>query len=223
MTAKPNTAIILLDRNKLDYFSPENNQIYTYQFPENMVRYAEIVNDKELAMQINLFINYHKLPSARIIYILSQQITLEKNMAEDKTDNQQTMVDEFLYHLPFESNIHKIYKLEKGYLISAVNSTFLKSFTENFTKAGFHTMTVVPASVTGININYLDSPTVGFLLAKTDFLKEQSMTGEREDETHKPKKEPDKVMGLNRIYLLVTVFILLLSFLLFMLYRQSAG
>jgi len=223
MKSLQNLAVVFLDRDKLVYFNSVNNQIAVYNYPDKLVRFMEIVNSKELEMQLKLFINYHKLPPARLIFILSPQITFEKNFSEEKEDLQKNIIEDFLYHLPFENNVHKIYKLEKGFLLSAANIDFLQVFMEIFKNCGFTVFTVIPSSVTGMNLTTLDAPSVGFLLAKTDYLKEQTMIAGLAEEAHKPKEPEKKVMGLNRVYLLLGVFVLLFSFLLFMLYRQSAG
>ena len=223
MKSHKNLAVVFFDRDKLVYFNTVNNQIAVYNYPDKLIRFMEIINSKELEMQLKLFINYHKLPPAKLIFILSPQITFEKNFSEEKEVLQQNIIEDVLYHLPFENNVHKIYKLEKGFLISATNNDLLQVFIETFKKSGFKVFAVVPASITGINLTSLDAPSVDFLLAKIDFLKEQTMIAGLAEEAYKPKEPEKKVMGLNRVYLLLGVFILLLSFMLFMLYRQSTG
>src|SRR3989304_4816637 len=136
MKSLQNLAVVFLDRDKLVYFNSVNNQIAVYNYPDKLIRFMEIINSKELEMQLKLFINYHKLPPAKLIFILSPQITFEKNFSEEKEVLQQNIIEDFLYHLPFENNVHKIYKLEKGFLISATNNDLLQVFIETFKKPG---------------------------------------------------------------------------------------
>src|SRR3989338_10190445 len=191
MKSHKNLAVVFFDRDKLVYFNTVNNQIAVYNYPDKLIRFMEIINSKELEMQLKLFINYHKLPPAKIIIILSPQITFEKNFSEEKDTLQQNLIEDFLYHLPFENNVHKIYKLEKGFLLSATNNDFLQVFIETFKNCGFTVFAVIPSSVTGINLTTLDAPSVGFILAKIDYLKEQTMIASLEEVAHQAK-EPEK-------------------------------
>lgn len=217
---KNNFGIILLERDRLEYFDVSNKKVFVFKFTEKLVSDLEIVNRNDLEIQLILFINYHKIHPCHTITILSANVTSEKDIIEGNDSFIELNVNNFLYFLPFEEVIHKTYKMTKGYRVVAVNFEFFQSFKEIFTKMGFLQYAAIPASIAGINIKNLDEASVNYLMAKLDFIKEQTMVAPEKSPAEK-QPEQKEVFGVKRILLLVGVFGLLLLVMLFMLYQQA--
>lgn len=219
---KKNTGIVLIDREKLDFYDVGGEKIYVFNFSKKLIMDMEIIDRRELETQMYLFINYYKIHPVSLVMILSNDLCFSLQLDDSNETNFENEVNKFIFNLPFEEVIHKIYKQTKNHLLIAVNRDLIENFKAMFKKMGFTVQTIVPIAVTGININSIDKAAVEFILAKTNQLKDQSLIALEQE--HKEKKtEVKKVKEANRIYILLGIFTLLLLFLLFLLYKQALG
>lgn len=218
--SKKNFGLILLDRDKLEFYDVANKKGYVFNFTQKLVSDLEIVNRNDLEIQLILFINYHKIHPCHYITILTQNVTSEKEIIDGNDSFIELNVNNFLYFLPFEEVIHKTYKMTKGYRVVAVNYEFFQSIKEIFSKMGFLSFAAIPASIAGVNIRVLDEATVNYLMAKLDFLKNETMVAPEKSPSEQ-KPEEKQVFGVKRILLLVAVFGSLILVMLFMLYQQA--
>jgi len=215
-----NFSIVLLTRNRLEFFDPSQKKVFPFVFPQNLVSDMEIINKNELESQISLFINYYKINPDPIIILLAKDICFELEIPDTNEANMENQINNFLYYLPFEESIHKIYKQTKGYILSAVNKELVEIFKLIFSKSGFYVEGVIPSSIAGIDIKTIDAPTAQFIMAKINQIKNQSMVETSPRLGTKPTPEK-KVFGMNRVFIFLAVFLVLLLLLLIMLYKQS--
>src|SRR3989344_7829364 len=116
-----NLGIILINRNGLEIFDSNQKKIFPYKFLEKQIADLEIINKNELETQLSLFINFYKIHPAPLMIILAKDICFDLNLPDTNETNFENKVNNFLYYLPFEESVHKIYKQIKGYYLVAVN------------------------------------------------------------------------------------------------------
>lgn len=219
---KKNFGIVLIDRGKLEYYDVLSKKVYVFNFSTNLVNDLEIIDRKGLETQMFLFINYYKIHPVPLIIVLSVEVCFELPIVETDEAKFENIVNKFLFTLPFEESLHKIYRQTKDHLLIAVNRELIDTFKYIYTKMGFMVEAVVSSSIIGIDVKTIDNATAEFILAKANQIKEQSLITV-EIETGGKKTEEKKVMGVRRVFLLLAFFLMLLSILLFLLYQQTLG
>ena len=215
-----NSGILFIDRNHLEYFDFSKPKPLTFNFPPSIIKDMEVLNRHDLETQLILFLNFYKLNPLPLIVVLSTDICFETEINDTVEANFEIKNNSFLELIPFEENIHKIYKLAKGYKLCAVNKELIDTFKTILIKMGFSLATVIPASVSGINIKSIDAPSASYLFAKINQLKIMSII-QAENFSNEKQVEPKKVLGIKRIFLLLSLFLLLLLTLLYLLYQQT--
>ena len=103
-----------------------------------------------------------------------------------------------------------------------MNKDLIETFKYIFIKQGFAIEAVVPSSIIGIDVKTIDLPSVDFITAKLNQIKGQSMIIP-EARIKVQKQEEKKVFGINRVFILLSVFLVLMIILLFVLYQQSVS
>ncbi|OGG08149.1 hypothetical protein A3D05_05425 [Candidatus Gottesmanbacteria bacterium RIFCSPHIGHO2_02_FULL_40_24] len=215
-----NFGIILIDRSRMEYFDMNVKKQMVFNFSPNLVRDLEVINRIDLEKQIILFINFYKLNPQSLVIVLSEEVIFEILVDEVSDSQFELTLNNFLYHLPFEETIHKIYRQPKGYRIVAVNKDLIETIRHMFIKMGFYVEAIVPTSIIGINVKTLDLAAANFISAKLNMIKDQTLVTSQIQS--KPKNPEEKqVFGIKRVFILLTFFSLLLILLLFMLYRQT--
>lgn len=211
-------SLLLLSRNKLEIINADLKKVYPFNFPTNLIRDMEILNSHDLEIQLILFINFYKLNPTPLLIILSNEICFEMEINEPNDSNFEMITNTFLNHLPFEEAVHKMYKQIKGFRLVAINKEIIENFKYIFTKMGFSIEAVVPASVVGINIKTIDIPSANYIFAKISQIKSLTIV-QAESTPAEKNSEPKKVLGVKRIFLLLSVFLSLLLILLYMFYK----
>ena len=217
-----NLGIIFINRNYLEYFDSNKSKVFSFNFPSSIVKDLEILNNHDLETQLILFINFYKLNPSPLLLILASDICFETEINEINETNFETIAGDFVNHLPFEESVHKLYKQPKGYRLVAVNKEIIDNLKFIFTKMGFSIEGAVPASVVGINIKTIDAPSANYIFAKINLIKSMSII-QAEVKTPINNAEPKKVLGVKRVFLLLSFFLVLLMIMLFLLYKQSTG
>lgn len=220
MENENNLAIALLTRTRLEIFDLEQKKVFPFNLQANLFQDLEVINKNELETQMSLFINFYKIKPVPLLIILSSDICFEQEIADVNDSVIESKVSNFLNYLPFEESEHKIYRLAKGFYISAVNKELIDVFKMIFKKLGFTVGAIVPSSIAGINIKTIDIPAADFILAKLNTIKSQSLVAP-EARFHENQTEPKKVMGVNRVFILLGLFLVLLLVLLLVLYQQT--
>jgi len=215
-----NLCIVLLTRSRLEIFDIIQKKVFPFNIPPAIFRDLEILNKNELEAQLSLFINFHKIRPGPLLIILASEIYYELEFADTNETAIESKINNFLFYLPFEEDIHKIYKQIKGFYLVAVNKDIVETMKYIFTRLGFYIEGIVPTGITGINVKTIDIPSADYLVAKLREIKNQSIVSV-ESRFKEKKVEEKRVLGINRVFLLLSVFAVLLIFLLLMLYQQT--
>lgn len=219
-SARSLTSIILLDSNKIEYYSPSTNNIVTLEFPSDAISDLEVLKKSDLEMKIVWFINQNKIHPSSLIMVLTESVCFEQDLPDLPFDKQETAFQNFLEYIPFENISHKTYKLQKGYKIVAVNKELYESVKDSFIKMGFTITAIVPTSIMGMNIKSLDAAAGKYILEKSEYAKQHTLVIP-EQPTPADQGKQIKVFGVKRIIILFVIFTVLLLTLLLLLYRQS--
>src|SRR3989344_1265115 len=112
-STKKYSGLILIDRVKLEYYDVAEKKIYVFNFNDKLVMDLEVCNRNELETQMYLFINYYKIHPVPLIILLSSDVCFELPIVETDESKFENIVNKFLFSLPFEESLHKIYKQAK--------------------------------------------------------------------------------------------------------------
>lgn len=217
---KPSLSIILLERDRLEFFSPSIPDILIFEFKKDLVNDLELLNQSGLELQLKAFINQYKIPQSELAIILSDSICFEKDNSDTDDTKQAAIVQNFLDIVPFENSGHKIFKLKKGYRIVAANKNLYRAINDALGNMGFTVIGVVPSSILGITIQNLDEASARFIAEKANLIKQQTMIAP-EQEIIKGPTEEKKVFGVRRIIMLVAIFAVLISIMIYLLNNQA--
>lgn len=141
------SCIIYLDTARFDFYVGGAENILRFDFSPAASN-LEIKNHDELAVQIKAFVEANKIPLSNIAIVLSENILFVKTISA--TEDRELEAKRFVENIPFEHVSHKIYPIENGALIVAVNRDFYRSIQTAFEKLGFSAATVVPVFTTGV-------------------------------------------------------------------------
>lgn len=218
--SKKTLAIIYLDRGYLAFFAANQPNIAKFDLPANVVKDLEILNKTELETQLILFFKQIKINPGLLIIVLSDNICFAKDFAQGTAEQDDTICQNFLNNIPFENVSSKIYKIDRGFRIIAANKELYENIIEIFNKLGFTTMAVAPASTIGITTTNFDLAMARFILEKHDLVRQQSFVLPH-PVVHRTNIPEKKVFGVRRILILLLLFSILLSFLLYLIYKQA--
>ncbi len=154
-------------------------------------------------------------------------------------------INQFLERVPFDEVASVRFQLENGARICATNKIFFESFVKAFEKYGFMTNIVVPSLALGSSpilkpildqqmANYILSADLG-ALRRHSFMIDQkieqqaSVLDEKKSgnsssgnyEISDAPSGPEKKTNKKRVFLLVSVFVILIAILVFMIFNQE--
>lgn len=218
--AKKILGVIFLDRSYLAYFASNLPNIARFDLPPNIVRDLEILNKTELEIQLHLFVKQIKINPGFLLIVLSDNTCFAKDFTEISAVQQDLLCQNFLNNIPFENISSKLYKIDRGFRIIATNKDLYENISEIFVKLGFVTLGVAPVFSLGLTITNFDLAAAKFILDKHDLVKQQSFQLPQQfiHQSHLPEK---KVFGVRRVLILLFLFSILLSVLLYVIYKQA--
>lgn len=179
--------VIYLHRDKFEIYSPLPPRILEFNFVADLVRDMEIINKELLLNILTLFIQNNKLtPSNLTIVVANNACFIRDFMREEQDKNTQEKqqelqkkIDEYIEHVPYESVSGKTFDFQKGLRVFAVNQELFEVLKFAFEQQGFAVDTVIPAGVFPNEIQQLPALTLpaansivqsSFMLKKYNFL-----------------------------------------------------
>jgi hypothetical protein len=176
------TGILFIDSNRIDVSNSVKNTVVSLDFPQDVIRYSEILDREKLHAQIKALIETNKLVPSSLIVVLAKNILFQKDFVKDQeTQEQQDLqAHDFIDNVPFESVGSKIVPLEKGIRVIAANADLYESVMSTFQQAGFSIQSLLPVTLFGdeIQIERLTTESEKIFSQKSESLRKYSLISE---------------------------------------------
>ncbi len=213
------TNLIYLDRNRFDFYSDVQNQLYNFDLSTFVVN-LEIINQAGLAEQVKSFVEMNKVPIGNIMIVLAEPLLFMKAIPPETEEKEEEDIQKFQDSVPFEHIISKTFPIEGGKLLVASNKEYYNAIEKCFSKCGFTTTVIVPIFSTQTNIapgSPIDPVSAKNILKNAETIRVSGMEAiESETTTSKPQVPNSKgSSNKSRLFMLVGVFGVLIIVLLF--------
>lgn len=175
--ARLGSAVVLfIDRNRIQLYRSDTGGLYVVDIPETIIKDLEIRDAEGLFALIGQWIARVGVPPAPLVCIVGEALCFSKDLpaAEDQPAGNQSV--SFLDHVPFEAVVSRVYEIEKGKRVIAVNSAVCELVQRAFTAQGFSVRAFVPVgALGGKTIRLLDAEIGSWAVKNTDTLIRQSI------------------------------------------------
>lgn len=228
MFASRNTAVIYIDRNRLDCFSADGKKDPAQiTISEHAFKDIEVVNREVFFYSIHAAITEHGLHGHTIIVVLASRMYFEHHLTGASSEQITVETSAFLDTVPFEHIAHKIVRYKKQLKIIATNQIFLDTLEEAFAQDQCVVSAVIPQSVIDVVIGAsgLNAVDGGQIIKTIDGLREYSLLDRRAVHADEGiAREPASVKKekkSHRLFFLVLFFMILIAVLVVLLLTQQ--
>jgi len=179
-TRKLPTGILFIDVNRIDVFSSLKGTVISLDFPQEIIKYAEVLDREKLHLLVKSFIETNKITPSSLIVVLAKTILFQKDFVakDQETQEQQALAaQDFIDNVPFESVGSKIVPLEKGIRVITANADLYESVMSTFQQAGFSIQSLLPVTLFGddIQIERLTTESEKIFSGKSEALRKYSL------------------------------------------------
>ncbi len=211
------TIICYIDRNKILFYKDIDGSMLQMDFPPNVVSDQELNSREKLEHLIETFIDANKLEKGNILFIFASDMSIEKDFPDELAEKKNEEIQKFIDMIPFEEVLSKTYTLNKKTKTIAINQEIYESIKSIFAKRGYFLAGIIPSAVLQETFPELSANIdLAFIAGKIFSLKQYSMAEVNEPKKEDPKEKPVSKKPKTRIYLLVSVFAILLFILIAM-------
>lgn len=235
-----NTGIILLHKEKFDYYSILYGKVLEFKFIPEIIRDFDLVNSELLENLIKLFIESNKIPKSELLIIVSDNASFVKDITTSAPTGQQANLQEetskFIDSVPFDEVASVTFPMTQGSKIWATNKALCDVLSGAFEKNSFTVAAVMPALSFGSDIGskaLLDPVSAGIIFQKSDLVKQQQnllsqktmapvIAEKKETESSNDSlsnleiaEEPVKKKSNKRLFAMIGIFAFLIIILIF--------
>jgi len=215
------TGILFIDNNRIDVYNSSKNAVVSIDFPQEVIKYSEVLDREKLHLQIKSLIETNKITPSSLIVILAKNILFQKDFVKDQeTEEQQELqAQEFIDNVPFESVGSKIVPLEKGIRVIAANADLYESVMSTFQQLGFSIQSLLPITLFGdeIQIERLTTESEKIFSGKSESLRKYSLISDsgnfvagKEEEVK--KKNNTMIIASVLMFIVAGVFVIFAVF-----------
>ncbi len=222
MGTKREVAIIVVDSNKLLFYTKKVTNTLQLNIPSDVINNLEVANREKLD---HLITSLFRLPNLKgedfdITLIFSKNTTFEKELTSTSTKSEYDETQKFLDMVPFEEVLSNTYRVNKKTRVVAVNKILYNVLKQSLERNKAHVGLVIPLTIleaTNPELNNkIDFPFIENKLESFDQysmldLEKIGLGGEVANSIGIKKKDV-------RLYILVLVMIILFLVLIYMFY-----
>lgn len=218
-------SVLYIDRQQIMLFSPEFKEAHQFKFSSEAIQDLEVLNKNALQRQLeNWFEQLEFTPSLGLI-VFSPQTYYHHQFAGETLEPEDPKIAQFTDTVPFDSIESKIYPVNEGAVVVAMNKHLFEPLVTVLERSGYLVMAAVPAMVTGIDFTQqqFDAKTGAQLLNSMEALSKFSfLDAETVEEKLNPKTDFMTVKIDRKVIAGAIVFVLLLVVLGVLLWTQRA-
>jgi len=207
------TGILFIDGNRIDVYNSLKNTVVSLDFPQEVIRYSEVLDREKLHAQIKSLIETNKIVPSSLIVVLAKNILFQKDFVKDQEtqEQQELAAQDFIDSVPFESVGSKIVPLEKGIRVIAANADLYESIMSTFQQLGFSIQSLLPVTLFGdeIQIERLTTESEKIFSGKSESLRKYSLVSDSGNFV--AVKEEEVIKKKNNVMIIASVGMFLIA------------
>ncbi len=213
-----NILIGFLDRNRLQLFGGAVSSPVSLDLPPTVMSNLEAVDQATLTNLLKSWVIRLKVTPASIILILADAVYFVREIAGNTPEKLDEEAQNFAETVPFEETLVKRYTINNRTIVSVANKQLIDALRISLAEAGITLVSVVPEIILGpfAQNHWLDAPMGKYVKDHEESLLHESFL-EFEKTKAVEGNVPRKVAGVNRLWILVGVFALLIAVLIIIL------
>lgn len=211
-----------LDRESLTYFTSKNSEVPAVPLTAEVVQNLHIVSEPALERVLRAWVEHTRVVPSTLVLLVSEGITFSLDLTDPSVTESTPEVQSFLELVPFNEVQSKIFRLESGVRVVAVNRNLIEPLVSVLEKMGFTVVCVTTGFVMGMDEQAQFTPEIGQkTLSSPDVLLRYNLLSETEIIAKVAKPEPFLSVKIDKkVVAMLLVFLVLLSVLGFLLWSQ---
>ncbi len=163
--------VVYLGRQQIVLYDPQQNQVFGFEFPKEIVSDVTVLNDIEYKKLISRALAQYKIAKQKSLIILSKDVYFVKPIDESKTEDgaaANTPADQLVEWrdaAPFANVYAKLIKQQKGSVALAASRDFFEPLIDSLNELGYTVVTLVPELVVVEDLSAGLTPQIGALLS----------------------------------------------------------
>lgn len=213
LKSKPKNAILWLIRQGFYLYVQKHDSILSMAFSPESVRYFDVVNETQLQLQIEQFLQKNSMPALSTFIIVGKDALMEKDFSIAQNTDKDLLKEQFLDLVPYENIFSKTWIKDTTMKVVAVGNDVYKSIRTVIEKYGGTVNSLVPYFVTGQESP--DKQLFESLLKKPDVFREENMITKeskqviRQTSSEKPRSSLPLLLGVFGFLVLVLIGVII--------------
>lgn len=145
--AQEGTSVLYLDKNRLFFFDGE--KVFKLDFPPEIVKDLDIINEEGLVNLLFQFIEKGKISPSRFILVIADNAMFAMETYQSDPAKVEAEYQNFIGLVPFDSPLAKKYRGKNSIEMMATNGELVHAICEALESKGFAKDAVVPSLVFG--------------------------------------------------------------------------
>lgn len=212
-----NILIGFLDRSRLQLSGGSLTEPVSLDFSPGTMANLEVADRAGFSDQVKNWLAGYKIVPASLILVLADAVYFASELAGENTGKTDEEARLYAETVPFEDTLVKCYTVNKKTVVVVTNKELIESFQKILDGSGIALISVIPELILGPfgTNHWLDAPMGKYVKAHEDSLLGESMV-EFEKTKAAVENSPKKVAGVNRLWIFLGIFVLLIVVLVFM-------
>lgn len=202
---------LCINRQSMMFYSPELIDLAIINFTSEIIQDLEIVSQSALERVIKNWLNQAQIETKTLAIYFIEENYFYQDLTGNIQSSEDPQIKSFLENIPFNHIVAKIFPMQKGSRIAAINKSLLKPLITVLEKCGFTVLAATPAFAVGINA---DNPFSKELAKKSlqneEIFKVYNFLEAEEIETKLAKEKNFLSVEINKKLIIMIAFLLLL-------------
>lgn len=143
------TIVLFFDRNRIQLYRSDTSGVYVIDIAETIIKDLEMRDGDGFFTLIREWIGQVNVVPSSVVCIIGEAWCFSKDFLAGEGQSVENEIVSFLDHVPFETVVSKVYGIEKGKRVIAVNGALCDMVQKAFALQGFSVRTIVPVGALG--------------------------------------------------------------------------
>jgi len=202
---------LCFNRQSMMFYSPELIDLSVITLTSEIIQDLEIVSQSALERVIKNWLDQSEIEPKNLAIYFVEENYFYQDLTGDIRGSEDPQIKSFLEKIPFNHIVAKIFPMQKGSRIAAINKSLLKPLITVLEKCGFTVLAATPAFAVGINAdNPFSKETAKKSLQNQEIFKVYNFLEPEEVEAKLGNEKPFLSVEINKKLILMIAFLLLL-------------
>lgn len=193
------------------FYSPELIDLSIITLTSEIIQDLEIISQSALERVIENWLKQSQIEPKTLAICFVEENYFYQDLTDGTRGSEDPQVKSFLENIPFNHIIAKIFPLQKGSRIAAINKSLLKPLITVLEKCGFTVLAATPAFAMGVNAdNPFSKEIAKKSLQNQDIFKVYNFLSAEEIEAKLAKEKSFLSVEINKKLIIMIAFLLLL-------------